>query len=338
MHQDHPSIIAMSEKSSYPIQFVGICSILHFLVDGLCVCSLYLLSAHFEIPCLIGIFLTYNILAFLTQPLTGAIVDHSRRMHWILLAAVVSLTIAVLLVSLVFSATFLRNTWGFFAVATFLGIGNSLFHVWGGKQTVLKTDNDIRALGAFVSTGAFGLAVGMVFFSWTLLYVILLTICLLSLVYIKLDIPQKARTVSTSPSVDKRLSFSGAFVFFAVLSVMLIVMLRSLIGELFSANIVKNPTIILVLGAVAMLGKMAGGWLCKYMGLVTATILMVVAVVVCLLLKGCSEVVLFVGLFMINCTMPVTLYLANVLLRGKEGYAFGLLAASLIPGYMMSVI
>ena len=119
---------------------------------------------------------------------------------------------------------------------------------------------------------------------------------------------------------------------------MLIVMLRSLIGEFFTAGIVKNPSIIIMLGAVAMLGKMAGGWLCKFMGLVTATILMVAAVVVCLLLKESSEVVLFVGLFMINCTMPVTLYIANVLLREKEGYAFGLLAASIMPGYLLSTI
>ena len=327
----------MLEKSSYHILFVGICSILHFLVDGLCVCSLYLLSSHFDIPYLLSIFITYNILAFLTQPLTGVLVDYSRKMHWILLASVASLTIAVLLVSLVFSTSLLRNAWGMFAVASFLGIGNSLFHVWGGKQTVLKTSNDIRALGTFVSTGAFGLSIGMVFFSWTLLYIILLAICLLALTYLKLDISPDTQTVNATTS-DKKLSFTRAFIFFGVLSLMLIVMLRSLIGGLFSTGTVKNPTIILALGAVAMLGKMAGGWLCKYMGLVAASILMVASVIVCLLLRGNSDVVLFVGLFMINCTMPVTLYLANVLLRGKEGYAFGLLAASLIPGYLLSTL
>lgn len=328
----------MSEKTTSGYLKVGICSALHFLVDGLCVCSLYLLSSHFDVPYLLGIFITYNVLAFFTQPLTGAMVDRSRNMHWILLASVVFLTLAVLQVSLVISTPFFRKTWGMFAVASFLGIGNSLFHVWGGKQTVLKTDNDIRALGTFVSTGAFGLSVGMVFCSWTLLYLILLTICLLSLTYLKLDTQGKAQVADVTPHDDKCISFSQALVFFGVLSLMLFVMLRSLIGELFSSGIVKNPPIILALGAVAMLGKMAGGWMCKYMGLVSASILMVSAVVVCLLFQGSSEVVLFVGLFMINCTMPVTLYLANILLRGKEGYAFGLLAAALMPGYLLSTI
>ena len=328
----------MSEKSSFRYHFIGICSILHFLVDGLCVCSLYLLSSHLEMPYLLGIFLTYNILAFLTQPLTGALVDKSHRMHWILLASVFFLTIAVLLVSLTISTSFFQNTWGMFTVASFLGIGNSLFHVWGGKQMVMKTDNDIRALGTFVSTGAFGLAVGMVFYSWTLLYIILLAICLLALTYLRLDLPQTVQSTTVTPPEIKQPTFTKAFICFSILSIMLIVMLRSLIGELFSSGIVKNPSIILVLGAVAMLGKMAGGWFCKFIGLVTASILMVLGVVVCLLFRDRSEEVLYVGLFIINCTMPITLYLANVLLRGKEGYAFGLLAASLIPGYLLSTL
>ena len=42
------------------------------------------------------------------------------------------------------------------------------------------------------------------------------------------------------------------------------------------------------------------------------------------------------GLFLINCTMPITLYWANALLKGYEGLAFGLLAAALIPGYLLA--
>ena len=72
-------------------------------------------------------------------------------------------------------------------VAVLLGAGNSLFHVWGGKQTVVKTGNDIRALGVFVSTGALGLAVGLVFFSWALLYGLLLAIMALAVIYVRWD-------------------------------------------------------------------------------------------------------------------------------------------------------
>ncbi len=44
------------------------------------------------------------------------------------------------------------------------------------------------------------------------------------------------------------------------------------------------------------------------------------------------------GLFFINCTMPMTLYLANKVFEGREGLAFGLLAAALIPGYLLATI
>jgi len=47
--------------------------------------------------------------------------------------------------------------------------------------------------------------------------------------------------------------------------------------------------------------------------------------------------ILLAGVFAINLTMPVTLYLANVVLKGKEGLAFGLLAAALIPGYLLAI-
>jgi membrane protein implicated in regulation of membrane protease activity len=35
--------------------------------------------------------------------------------------------------------------------------------------------------------------------------------------------------------------------------------------------------------------------------------------------------------------MPITLYFANELLRGREGFAFGSLAAFLIPGYFIAM-
>ena len=61
-----------------------LCSVLHLLVDGLCVCCLYLIASSFSAMHLVGIFLTYNILAFLTQPLTGLWADSMKRRHWML--------------------------------------------------------------------------------------------------------------------------------------------------------------------------------------------------------------------------------------------------------------
>jgi hypothetical protein len=43
-----------------------------------------------------------------------------------------------------------------------------------------------------------------------------------------------------------------------------------------------------------------------------------------------------IGVLVINFTMPMTLYLANKVLPGREGLAFGLLAAVLVPGYLLA--
>jgi hypothetical protein len=42
---------------------------------------------------LVGVFLIYNVLAFLTQPLSGLCADRLREPHWMLLGAVVLLTV-----------------------------------------------------------------------------------------------------------------------------------------------------------------------------------------------------------------------------------------------------
>lgn len=310
-----------------------LCSVLHLLVDGLCVCCLYLIASSFSAMHLVGIFLTYNILAFLTQPLTGLWADCMKRRHWMLLASVLLLTVAVLATSIVVS--FRLSTVGMMVVPILLGMGNSLFHVWGGKQVAVTTGNDMRALGAFVSTGAFGLALGIVFFSWPLLYTVLLTICVLSTAYVHLDL--KAG-ISAINSQEAECRFSKLFIWMSLLVLMLVVMLRSFVGETFSGEMSRTGSMVLLIGLLSMLGKMAGGWLAHHLGIVRMLALVIVLVLVCLVFRSQEMVIALVGLFAVNCTMPVTLYLANVVLPKREGLAFGLLAAALIPGYLLAFI
>ena len=310
-----------------------LCSVLHLLVDGLCVCCLYLIASSFSAMHLVGIFLTYNILAFLTQPMTGLWADSMKRRHWMLLASVLLLTVAVLATSIVIS--FRLSTVGMMVVPILLGMGNSLFHVWGGKQVAVTTGNDMRALGAFVSTGAFGLALGIVFFSWPLLYTVLLTICVLSTAYVHLDL--KAG-ISAINSQEAECRFSKLFIWMSLLVLMLVVMLRSFVGETFSGEMSRTNSMVLLIGLLSMLGKMAGGWLAHHLGIVRMLALVIVLVLVCLVFRSQEMVIALVGLFAVNCTMPVTLYLANVVLPKREGLAFGLLAAALIPGYLLAFI
>jgi len=311
-----------------------LCSVLHLLIDGLCVCCLYLIASSFSVSHLVGIFLTYNILAFLTQPMTGLLADRMERKHWMLFASVLLLTMAVLATSIVISFR-VSSAFGVMLVAILLGMGNSLFHVWGGKQVAVRTGNDMRALGTFVSTGAFGLALGFVFFSWPLLYAALLSICLLSAAYVHLD-PKMDTEVAINKAIERR--FSSIFVWLSLIVLMLVVMQRSLVGETFTGEIPKSSALVLLIGALSMLGKMVGGWFARQLGIVRMLVLVMFLIAVCLVFRSQGMVVLFVGLFAVNTTMPVTLYLANVVLPKREGLAFGLLAAALIPGYLLATI
>lgn len=315
---------------------IGICTLLHFLVDGLCLCCLYLMAASCSATSFVGVFVLYNVLAFLTQPLTGLCADRLREPHWMLLSAVVLLTLAVGIASAVVAVAGLQaSRLLILLVATMLGAGNSLFHVWGGRQVTLTTDNDMRALGLFVSTGAMGLAVGAVFCSWPLLYAFLLVLCLLAALYVQRDRQPSA----TAGGRNAKSSFSLGVIVLAMLALMAFVMLRSFVGEAFSGGVAKQPrTMLLVVGAVAMLGKMAGGWVARQFGIVPTLLTVAAVVALCALMQGRGEAVLLTGLFAVNCTMPVTLYLANVVLKGREGLAFGLLAAALIPGYLLAYL
>ena len=324
-------------------QPLGISASLHFLVDALCCCCMLLLAKSSDSNALLGVYLTYNVVAFMTQPLTGMVADRLQRRHWLLMAASLLLALAVLTAALIIALGWNRLSPDMlYVVAVLLGGGNSLFHVWGGKQVAVGTDNDIRALGVFVSTGAFGLSVGALCCSWPVLFAFLLLIPLLSVAYLHVesspttavDAPQTTVADASHPKP----AYSPVVVWTAVVAVAAVVLFRSFIGEKLTAGIDKTQLLILLFGAVSMAGKMAGGWIALRLGIVRALVVVLVAFALCFLLRDTSVAVVLAGLFLINCTMPVTLYWANALLPGREGLAFGLLAAVLVPGYLLAVL
>ena len=159
-----------------------LCTLMHLLVDGLCACCLYMAVGAFDFSAFAGIFITYNVLAFLRQPLTGVAADYAvKKSNLLALTAVAALSVAVFMASVATLFPMPRKAI-LFCVAISLGVGDSLFHVLDGKRVALHTHNYIRALGVFVSTGAMGLAIGMVFASWMLLYVLLVAIALTTVV------------------------------------------------------------------------------------------------------------------------------------------------------------
>ena len=325
--------MVIKTQSGNTVTLTGLTAALHFCVDGLCLCCLYLATT--GIQDLLKYFVVYNVLAFLTQPLTGMLADGVKQRHWILLSSIIMLILAVLETVFVIAFCSAAPVVILVVLSVLLGIGNSLFHVWGGKETAVSTGNDIRALGMFVSTGAFGLAVGSVFLSHALMFCLLIGICIMALAYLRID---TAKPIDTTEVDIESKEYSKLLVWAVLILIMLIVAGRSFLGESFTGVIDKTPMVVLLVGALTMTGKMAGGWLVKWMGMVTSVIILVAGAVVCLVARGNHIGIALAGLFMVNCTMPITLYWANVMLKRREGLAFGLLAASLIPGYLIATL
>ena len=315
---------------------LSISAVLHLMVDGLCMCCLVLMAAMVSRELIVASVAVYNATAFLTQPLTGMLADRTQRRHWLLLAADVLLLAAVAM-AMAMSQCIEMSQCGaapmLTAIALLLGAGNSLFHVWGGKQTAVETGNDMRALGFFVSTGAFGLALGMLFCSWPLLLLFMVAVSVLSGVYISSD--QRAERQTADGASACGIS-SVPFVCLAMAGLMAFVMLRSHVGGNFASHIERTEGTILLIGVVTMAGKMAGGWIARRMGIVPALLLILATVAASLVLaQRVGMGALLTGLFAINLTMPITLYLANRVLPGREGLAFGLLAAALMTGVLV---
>lgn len=309
---------------------VLICSVLHLLVDGTCACALYLLASNCGAN-ILSVFIIYNVLAFLTQPLTGFMADKIKRQKTVLLSSAILLSTAVVGTAIIAKTGVCSPTlWTLAFVATLLGIGNSLFHVWGGRLIAIQTKNDIRALGIFVSTGAMGLAIGFVACSWGLLSAMIVAIWV------------AYTTISPIRPINpiKPINPITPITLFFLLLIIAFVMFRSYIGDVFTAGIERSNTIVLTIATITMLGKIAGGFISRWIGWVPAAIMLVLAVIICSILKteGALNAAAIIGIFAINCTMPITLYLANRLLPGREGLAFGLLAAALIPPYLLALL
>jgi hypothetical protein len=199
-----------------------------------------------------------------------------------------------------------------------------------------------------VSTGVLGLAIGLICRSWPLLYGLLLAYVAVAIVYLRSENSLAADQTTPGPSYSggektqygnllPHSSFLVPRTWLLILALMLFVCCRSFVGEVFSGGMTKTQELILLIAVGSMLGKMAGGWIARWMGIWRSLAVILAGVALCIIFSGYCEQVLLVGIFLMNCTMPITLYLANVLLPRREGLAFGLLAAALIPGYLLAV-
>lgn len=293
-------------------------TLMHLATDGLCsyivFTSLYPQNPGYAL----AIFFAYNILAFLTQSPIGMLIDKYNKPK-----AFLAVSICAMVVGYLFS--------GFWVVSvTLVGISNSLFHVAGGKYVTDKSGNDISHLGIFVSTGAIGLCIGQRYTSLACLpYIFFAVLVVCGLVFI---LSEQEESKSFAQEYESSDGVKIAFV-----AVLLVVLIRSFVGKAVKSDFALIEHEFLLIAIATALGKASGGILSKILGIKETTIVSMTVAALCFTL-GTGNVYTFVlGVFAFNFSMPVTLYFANILLKGKEGFAFGTLAATLAPGYFLAM-
>lgn len=325
-------------------------TVLHLLVDGLCACTLLLLAPVLTAADMAVLFVTYNVLAFMSQPVVGTWMDRTR-LRPSALAGALALLIGGALLALLYprSAEGGMQTPFLFIVGTLLGMGNSLFHVYGGIHVAQATGLDMRHLGFFVSSGALGLALGGAFVSTTLMGVLiaaLVVVGMLTRVSIRAIPPAPraggvVRAVSARSAIDEApaLPAQKAGAACGALAVIaLIVFGRAFFGGLRFMTVGSLAGFAALSGLLAFAGKAAGGFVGMRFGAWPSLAALLSVSGVCLLLADMHWAFALLVIFSLNLTMPLTLYLANRSLPHREGLAFGVLAAVLVPGTYLSMV
>ena len=323
-------------------------SLLHLFVDFICigiVASTYkdihpTHQLHRELVVII-----YNCAAFLTQPIFGFFIDKIKDKRFYIPMVLFSGAALIIAAFLAF------NGIDHFSLATvlvmlLLGLGNSCFHVVGGKESLTLSKKSTPG-GLFVSCGAIGVGLGLLIaspLSKSYIYSLMVSIPIfaLCLLYASsryktnqdeedklLEEQQKVTTPSENDSLKTTL--------ICLTIVCLAIFMRSFLGSYVnhSIKIDDYAGLIFLLSVSAFLGKALGGIIEDHFG---PYILIAISGVLGIV-SACSKNIIlldYIFIFSVNLLMPFTLNFVRKLFPNKEAFAFGLAAAFLVPGYYMA--
>lgn len=293
-------------------------SLMHFATDGLCAYLVFIKLYPDNPGAAFLIFIAYNLLAFVTQSPVGMVIDRYNKPK-LFLAISMIMMIAGYALS------------GFWFISVFMiGMSNSIFHVAGGKYVTDKSGNSIVHLGIFVSTGAVGLMLGQRYFSFEALPYIffgILILCGLMIIF--------SEDCENKPYYEEYIDSRETI--YPVLAVIIVVFVRAFVGKIVSPNFTLKEHVFILIALATAIGKAMGGICSRIFGIKFTTYVSMTAAAFLLTVGVGNEICFLLGVFAFNFTMPITLYFANILLKGREGFAFGSLAATLAPGYFLAM-
>lgn len=293
---------SMSVKVNGTIALI-VRSLAHYLVDAVCA------SVLFGSGCGLSEILVYDTLAFSTQCMTGMIADRYRNHLGIISAGSCLLTA----VAFFFPGANMTRA----AVA---GIGNSFFHTSAGASVLMASEGKAYPQGVFVAPGSIGLTVGTLFPHLGPVW----CAATIPVAFLLLSLP-----VSEEAGAGSGRENAGSAV---MLSLFAAVAVRAFGGSVVSFSWIKDAAGTLLITAAVFLGKTLGGFSADRGNVRRLSVFSITAAALLIAFGSGNAVLSFAGQFLINLTMPVTLWLMYLALPDEPGFAFGLAAAALWPG------
>lgn len=307
----------------------------HFLVDFACGYILYAMYTEGDIDTasVATLFILYNMLAFATQHLFGAIADKIKSNGRVFAVAGIISTAIGLFVGGESPAI----------TVCLVGLGNASFHVGGGIDSLTESRGFTRA-GIFVSSGSLGIALGCKIGEKLLLspihYAALLIFTALAVWFNckgerhEIRLPEVTEAEKNKISAKTIISASLP----AILILLFAVLIRSYAGFAAVRPESESSLIPLIIAAAAFAGKFAGGVFADLIGarrVGTAALLLCVP----LYYLGADSTVFFLAAtFLFNIAMPITLVGAARKLPSHEGFVFGLTTVALFIGYFINTL
>ena len=286
-------------------------SISHLFVDALCAAVLYSSGAGFlELS-------VYDTLAFTTQCITGMVADRLRGR-----------------LNLIAAASCAMIAGSFFAPASSMvkavaaGIGNSFFHTAAGTAVIKGSEGKAAPLGVFVAPGAIGLTLGTVFCDLAPFFAAGILICAALILFT--GEPEDAVIEKGKDGKDG--DTAVMLLMFAAVAV------RAFGGSAVGFEWKKGAAGALMMTAAVFAGKTAGGFIADRTDIRKLAAVSVTAASLLTAFGHSNAVLSLIGQFLINLTMPVTLWLMYLAVPDEPGFAFGLAAAALWPGVLAGIL
>ena len=304
------------------MSMTGLYALSHFVVDFSCAFFIFSeLSGSLQWPlCL----LLYNIFAFAMQMPLGLLAEKMRMTRT--LAALGCIIIAASPFITVFPLLF----------CSFAGLGNALFHIGAGRDVLIGRKSTYSALGLFVSPGAAGIFLGTLAGKTAEVptivvsgILIVLSTVIFFFIPVLWDEKRMVIPVRTGPIHGK--GEADKLLILMLLSLFLVVCLRSYVGMTLSFPWKSTGNKVLYLVIAVVCGKAVGGILADRFGPLKTSFASFFL---------CSILFLFyrqpfcgvLAVFLFNMTMPITLGGVSNVLKSNPGFAFGLLTFGLFIG------